>query len=107
LHRESLTLRRDIGDKLGIADSLEGFAMLAAAQNRPADAVRLFATAETLRLAIHSPLPPSDREERDHLLDTARATLGETAFASVWQEGDGLTWEQATATLLAGDPGAS
>ena len=61
LHRESLTGRRELGDLHGIAESLEDFALLAAAGAQPERAARLWGAAERLRKEIGSPQPPRER----------------------------------------------
>jgi len=95
LHDESLAIRRELGDKLGIAYTLEGMAALAAGQGQNERAARLWVTAEVLREAIHSPLSPKEKEAHDRKVATARASLGEEAFAAAWEAGRAMTLEQA------------
>lgn len=94
----SLHLRRLMADKHGIAESLERHA---GCDLSAAVSVRLLAAAETLRHIIGAPLPPIEREEHTLLLDKARQTLGEQAFAALWAEGQTLSIEQALALVEA------
>jgi tetratricopeptide (TPR) repeat protein len=93
---ESLALRRKTEDLLGIAECFEVLALVVT-QAQQQRAVRLFATAEALRVAIGAPIPASDRAERDSALANLRRALGDAAFATAWAEGEDLTPEQAVA----------
>jgi hypothetical protein len=102
LQEESLVLRRELGDKLGIAYSLEEFAALALAQEWVKRAATLWGAAEVLRERIGTALPPRDRPEYDRSLAFAWRALGEEAFAAAWAEGRAMTSEQAIACALQG-----
>jgi non-specific serine/threonine protein kinase len=100
LQTESLKIRKVLGDKYGMAVSLEGIAWLAAGQEQPERAVRLWAAAEVLREAIGSPLPSNQREEYNRNLAVVREALGAEAFAALWGEGRQMTLEEAVAYAL-------
>jgi hypothetical protein len=96
LHVESLTLRRQAGDKLGIVISLERLAALAALLGSPLRAARIWGVAERLRAEIGSALEPKDRSHQDQRVAAARAALGDdAAFDDAWRDGRSLTLEQA------------
>ena len=80
-----------------IAPTLEGLAVVVAAQDETPWAVRLLAAAAALRDSLGTPLPPVYRANHERCVATARAQLGEQAFAVAWAEGRGMTWEQALA----------
>jgi len=80
-----------------IAPTLEGLAVVAAAQGETTWAVRLLAAAAALRDSLGAPLPPIYRADYERCAAAARAQLGEQAFAVAWAEGRGMTWEQALA----------
>src|SRR5260221_2230872 len=80
-----------------IAPTLEGLAVVAAAQGETTWAVRLLAAAAALRDSLGAPLPPVYRADYERCAAAARAQLGEQAFAVAWAEGRGMTWEQALA----------
>ncbi len=94
LLEESLSLRRELGDKAGIASCLEGWAEGVRIQGDPGRAAWLFGAAEALRLAIGAPLPPVERAPYEQAVASARAHLGEEAFAAAWQEGRTMPLEQ-------------
>ncbi len=75
LYRESLAIRREQGDRRGIAECLEGLAVSAAA-DRPDVATRLVGSAQALRAAIGAPLAPRARSEQEQLLGGLRERLG-------------------------------
>jgi hypothetical protein len=95
LMTDSLTLLCDIGDKDGIADGLERFAMLATLQAQAARAARLFGAAAELRKAIGTAPAPPDKAAYDALLATIRSSLSTTEFESAWRAGEALTIDEA------------
>ncbi len=100
LHEESLTIEWELGNKVAIANSLEAFASLAKAVDQPERAARLWGSAQALRQALGSPLPPHEREEYEYNLAAAREALGEEAFEAAWAEGQAMPLEQAVAHAL-------
>src|SRR5262249_1814585 len=104
---ESLTLRRELGDKHGIAESLEAFARLAAGQGQMARAARLFSAEAAWRESIGASLSSQARsQDYDDALALGRAALDEETFAAAWAEGRILTMEQAVAEALGETEGA-
>ncbi|MFN8474707.1 MAG: tetratricopeptide repeat protein [Anaerolineae bacterium] len=93
LMRESLALRRDLGDQRGVADSLDGFAELACvraaageAESIPA-AAQWLGGADALRESIGATVWPVNHERYTHVVESVRAMLGEPAFAEAWDAG--------------------
>jgi tetratricopeptide (TPR) repeat protein len=84
LLRESLSRFRDIGNKLGLATTLEALASMRLTQEDSASAVRLYAAAHTLRQALGAPLPPIDHDAYNAAVATSRAQLGDDVFADLW-----------------------
>jgi predicted ATPase/transcriptional regulator with XRE-family HTH domain len=101
-YRESLTLFRTLGNPTYTAWSLEGVVALAYAEQRYERAVKLCAAATVLRAGAHTPLPPAEQEEVDRIVMTARAELGERAFAENWEAGASLAQDDAVAYAIAG-----
>jgi len=95
LYEESLAIGRELGQRELIATALEGVARAIAAPGDPAQAVRLWGTAEALREAIGAPLPPVERADYAAAVAAARDQLGEGAFIATWQEGRLLPENQA------------
>jgi hypothetical protein len=60
-------------------------------------AARLLGTAEELREALGTPLPPVDRPIYEQAVAAVRVQLGEKAFAEAMAEGRSMTAEQALA----------
>jgi len=94
LYEESLTLCRELGDKHGLAECLEGLAGMAVAQQHLERAARLLGAAETLREAIGAPLSSRERVRYDRDVSAMRAGLGEAAFAAAWAAGKATLPEQ-------------
>jgi hypothetical protein len=87
-----------LGDTVGSADCLAGLAGVAAAQNQPARALRLWGAAEAMREAIGARLPPMDRAVYEPLLQIARSQLG-SAHSSIEAEGRRLNTVEALAAV--------
>ena len=77
--------------------TLEELASIAGAGESYGEAARLIGAAGAARDAIGCPLPPIRLAEHQTLVDTLRAALGETGFATVMKEGGALTLEGAVA----------
>jgi hypothetical protein len=94
LYGESLALRRELGDKHGLAECLEGLAGVAVAQRQLERAARLLGAAETLRESTGAPLSPGERVRYDRDVSAVRAGLGEAAFAAARATGKAMPLEQ-------------
>jgi tetratricopeptide (TPR) repeat protein len=105
LYRESLMLLGAGGYKPHLIRNLEGVATIAATQGRPERAALLFACAASAREAIGAPLPPSEREVREHAMPAVRAALGEAASKAAW--GAGQTHDLAMGVADALEVGSS
>ena len=97
----SLRLWRELSDRRGIAACLEGWGEVALARDRPARVVHLCAAAAALREAIGAPPWPIEQARYERTVATARAQLGEAAFAAAWDEGRALAIEDAITLALA------
>jgi predicted ATPase/DNA-binding CsgD family transcriptional regulator len=95
LYRESLDFWWSQGD-LGAVEILTGLARLAA-KVRPEGAVRLFAAAEAVQRRVGLTPAPALRAKNERAIASARAKLGEEAFAAAWAAGGDLSLEQAVA----------
>ncbi len=94
LYEESLALAREVGSKRVIPTSLEGLAAVVAVQGEPTWAARLWGTAEALRDAMGTSIPPVERADYEQSIAAARTQLGEEFFAAAWAEGHTMTSEQ-------------
>ncbi|HEY6410405.1 MAG TPA: tetratricopeptide repeat protein, partial [Ktedonobacteraceae bacterium] len=106
-YEEGLALCKEADDKWSTVSCLEGLACVEAAQGEPAWAARLWGAAESLRAVIGArseqaglfwmARTPVERAAYEQAVTTARAQLGEEAFASAWAKGRTMTPEQALA----------
>jgi len=99
LFREALTSSRTLGDNRMIAYSLQGLAAATAGLGDSTTAACLWAVAERLREEIGWSLP--DRFRSDPRIAMARTACGAATFDAAWQEGRGLTLDQAVDRALA------
>jgi hypothetical protein len=102
LYRESLLLRREIGDVFATAQSLEDFAGLAGRQGQWERAVRLLGAVEALVAPLGRVLPVGDAPEYERTVAVARSSLGVVGFAAVWEEGRAMMLENAVSLALGG-----
>ncbi len=98
-YARSLRIVMDHFDQPDVADRLEGFAKLAAAE-RPERAARLFGAAEALRARLGTPLSAIERPGYDSALMQTIRQIDPPAFDAAWAEGQAFTWEQAAAYAL-------
>jgi predicted ATPase/DNA-binding CsgD family transcriptional regulator len=87
---ESLTVRYEFGDELGVAECLDGLAGLAAAAARHEHAVALLAAAAARREAAGAGQLPDDQARTEALVVTLRDELGRDDFDRAWSEGVAL-----------------
>ncbi len=92
--RESLDLYHRLGQKLGMAISLERIAGWASEEDAW-QAAKLFGVAEAIREAIGAPLPPVDRSPYENDVARTRAQLGEAVLARAWAKGKAMSLEEA------------
>jgi predicted ATPase/class 3 adenylate cyclase/DNA-binding CsgD family transcriptional regulator len=96
-HHHALGLRARAGLPPGVAESLEGLAALAADQESHLEAARLFGAAAALRRLMGLARWPAEQRTHQGELDRLRQALGNINYEKAWQEGEGLTPEEAVA----------
>jgi predicted ATPase/DNA-binding SARP family transcriptional activator len=92
---EGLSLASESGYRWGTIALLEAAAALAAAQERPARALRLAGAADALREPMGAPLPPDWKEDLERQLAPARQQLGESGSLAAWNAGRVLSLDRA------------
>jgi len=102
LYQESLLLRREMGDMVTTACSLEDFANLAARQGQFERAVRLLGSAEALCKTLGRVPPVGVKEEYGCTIAAAAAALNEQTFEAIWDLGQAMTLDQAIVYALEG-----
>jgi hypothetical protein len=108
LYRQCLTLCRPLGDRISLAQALEGLASCACPRQEFHRAARLYGAAERLREAASvsaRPLAAGDRSSYDRDQALVRSALGVAAVTAAWAEGRALTVDQAVELAL-GTPAA-
>jgi tetratricopeptide (TPR) repeat protein len=100
---EGLQMQREAGNKQGIAECLVAIAGLASGGGRLERAARLFGAADALLGRIKVPLAPADQAVFDRDLSVCMST-GEAAWQKAWQDGRGMTMDEAVTYALSGEP---
>jgi len=86
-------------DRMDACDGIELLGVLAAARERFPDAARLLAAAEAARRPLQYLAPgfTADRSAAARAISQTRDALGEDRFIQAWEEGQGLTLDDAVA----------
>jgi hypothetical protein len=93
--KDSMQMRKEIGDRGGIAFCLERFAEVAIGRHEAEKAARIFGAAESMRASLRSMIDPVDKSEYESNVASLRAELGMGEFNAAWEEGKKMTLEQA------------
>src|SRR5205823_12767338 len=105
LQQQSLALRRDIRDSVGIARCLCALGWVAAAEGQWQHAARLFGAGERLRERGGAAPHPPWLAEHERWSEATRVSLGEQAFRTACDEGRALALDEAIAFALRGGEG--
>jgi class 3 adenylate cyclase len=89
-----------LADGRGVAVFLEGLARAAVVREQADRAARLFGAAASLREALGTPRPLTERDDYEAHVTEAGAQLGPEAFAAAWIAGSTMTLEQAVEYAL-------
>jgi tetratricopeptide (TPR) repeat protein len=99
----SLAAWHQAGEDREILLALEGMASVEAAEGRPERGARLLGAADALRETnVMPPRSPSEQDEYERALASARVGLDEAEFAVAWGAGRALDLGQAVAEALEG-----
>jgi DNA-binding CsgD family transcriptional regulator len=91
---QALNVRVRLGNVLGVAECLEGFAG-ALVNDQPRRAVVLLGAAAELRERAGAPVPASEQARYDLLQERARQQQPEESFVAAWAAGRALTMQAA------------
>ena len=97
LHREALQGAHEISFQLIIATSLEGLALIAAAQQEPQRALQLASAATQLRQQANVPTSTARQRFIDQALASAYESLGPESIQAAWHSGQELALDKAVA----------
>jgi predicted ATPase/class 3 adenylate cyclase len=100
LLEEGLGLCQTMGYQRGIADVLQTLAGVAAAQNQPERAARLFGAADAIFETIQVQPVPYQRVQRERDIAIISAQLDEAAFAAAQAKGRAMSMDEAIALAL-------
>jgi len=90
----ALPFHIDLGDGWGVMLDLEGFAAVATARRRYADAARLLGASDHLRERTIFAIPSTERAQRDERLALLRESLGAATLSALLSEGAALSMEE-------------
>ncbi len=93
--KEGLNIFQELGNKRGMAECLAGLAGLAIRQDRPQQAVRLLAAAESQICTSGASWWPADQVEYERSLALIQAALDQETFVVNWDEGQAISLSQA------------
>jgi len=97
---QGLTISQTLSDQASMSWCLAGLGSVAALDEEPERAARLWGAAEGLRQAISCRPAPAARATYERALAVARAQLDEATFAAAWAQGHALSLEQAVTEAL-------
>lgn len=92
-----LAIARELGERWGIALSLDGVAGVAAASGHGELAAQLFGAAHALRQRLQVPVPAAFQGWYEQDLAHGRQSVKDDAFAAAWAAGERLTLDEAIA----------
>jgi len=95
LFTESLMLNREIDHRLGIASSLGAFGKVAALEGELIRAAKLLGATDTVINEIATPLYMVDRFEYENAAQIVRSKPEDQAITAAWEEGQGMSLEEA------------
>lgn len=100
---ESLTLRLEIGDFLGVVGCIEGLGWASAVLGDARRAARFFGAAEALRETMGATHLPGQRDNYDRAIAMARTQLDDVSFRAAWLGGQALTRDQVINEILSSE----
>jgi hypothetical protein len=104
LFSEALGVSQAIGERRGIARTLEGVACVASAKGQPRRALRLAGAANAIREQLGLTWMPSDDRITGRYMAEARQLLSDSEVDLAFAEGRAMTVEQAAFEALEGSP---
>jgi len=98
--KESLELRLEIGDRIGVINCFVGFSRIALIRGDTNLAVKLSGAADALLNTLQAKMDVDVRSLHSQTILTAQAALSEEAFNDAWDEGKDFNLDEATALVL-------
>jgi len=99
-YAEAVLIALELGDKISVSYSLDGFAALASKGENFVVAARLAGAAEHLRESLGFETEPAERRFRAAYLSELRAAFDEEKFSAAYRQGSEMNVEKAVALAL-------
>ena len=97
---ESISLAKDLGSIRAVADCLDGFGYVAAISGNAEKAAKLFGAADALRESVGFEIQTADRIFRDHFIEKAKNSIGESSFIEFENQGRNISMDNAVNLAL-------
>ena len=104
---EGLKLSREWDSAWGMAECLEGLAVVAAAEGQSERAGRLLGAAARLREAIGAPVHPVDRSDHERAVALSQSALGPGGYAEAWASGGEMSVDEVIEYAVSPAPSAA
>src|SRR5262249_3834830 len=101
---EALRIRRALGERRMLAETLERMADVEAGRHRPEQSAWRLGAAASVRATTGMPLPPSQRAERERRAAALAATLGMPVMEQALASGAALSADDALRVALGETP---
>jgi predicted ATPase/Tfp pilus assembly protein PilF len=99
-YRHALLHFRQRGDRTGLAYTLEGMALTGSALGESELALELWGAAESLREALHTPLPPVEQQVFSDALERICQQIGSERAWQIWGRGRATPLDHVLETAL-------
>jgi DNA-binding CsgD family transcriptional regulator/tetratricopeptide (TPR) repeat protein len=106
-YEEGLALCAELDDKMAASNYLDGLACVVGTEGGAERAARLFGAAERLREAVGDKHSPEVAALREPYVAMARSRLDEIAWQAAWEQGRGMSMEQAIEYVLSAEEPSS
>ncbi|HET6595330.1 MAG TPA: adenylate/guanylate cyclase domain-containing protein [Anaerolineales bacterium] len=100
IYRDLLPKWRDLGHRAAVAHELECIAYILSKKDQTRRAVTLLGAADQLRKLIASTATPIELAEYEKELSALREKIAADEFRKAWEQGQGLTMEEAIALAV-------
>jgi hypothetical protein len=98
--RDSLRIRRELGERVAIAEDISRLARTFASAGEAETAARLLSSSRALYEELGASAPSFGTDRNEETLAIVRAQLDDASFDAAWDEGLRLTLDEAIALAL-------
>lgn len=97
---ESLKIAKELGSVRAVADCLDGFGFAETVSKNYEKAAKLFGAAEALRESVGFEIQNVDQIFRDHFIEIAKNSIGESLFTEFQNQGGKISMDEAVDMTL-------